>query len=330
MLPPDNFQEDAVAGPRPAHLADQSRPLSPVDCERARFRLDWRARHDRAARGDDGDHGEARAISRPFLQLVRYGKPTRPRSAICLVGRQRQSRRTSHRARQCLPGLVRDAARRCEAARRNHRCAQPRSGRGRSAAGPPPHRNRHLAPARRVRRASLRGSRPAYGLDGETLAGRLAALAAPAEILVDLARGIRDRAGRGRFGHPLLGAGGLRRPSPATSATSPRSDDLATRLSAIGRSGAGNGPGDGVRLPPERGAPAPFRRLRGSRRRARRKLLRPAGLGSAPCELHRHRQGRPAGRGTGSGLDMASPRRPRRRGPAVLVRLDVRISDARR
>ncbi len=104
------FPGRAVAGSRPPHLADQSRPLSPLDRERARFRLDGRARHDRAARGDDGDDGEARAISRPFLQLVRYGKPPRPRPAICLFGRQRQSRGTSHRARQRLPGLVRDAA----------------------------------------------------------------------------------------------------------------------------------------------------------------------------------------------------------------------------
>ena len=46
--------------------------------------------------------------------------------------------------------------------------------------------------------------------------------------------GVRDRAGRGRFGHPLLGSGGLQFASPATSATSSPPIDLATRLSAIG------------------------------------------------------------------------------------------------
>ena len=158
--PAGQFPGRAVAGSRPPHFAHQSRPLSPLDGQRARLRLDGCARHDRAARGDDGGDGEARAISRPFLQLVRYGKSPCPRPAICLFGRQRQSGWTSHRARQCLPGMVREAARRSTTSRRDRRCSRSRPGRGRSAAGPTPHRNRHLASARRVGRSSPGGSGP--------------------------------------------------------------------------------------------------------------------------------------------------------------------------
>ena len=104
MLPPDNFQEDPEAGRRASHVADEYRPLSAVDRRRARFRL---ARH--AATPSTGWRRRSRrmrqagALPRPFLQLVRHERSARAGAEIYLVGGQRQSRRPSDRAGQCLP-----------------------------------------------------------------------------------------------------------------------------------------------------------------------------------------------------------------------------------
>ena len=313
------FPGRAVAGSRPPHLADQSRPLSPLDGERARFRLDGRARHDRAARGDDGDDGEARAISRPFLQLVRYGKSPRPRSAICLFGRQRQSGGTSHRARQRLPGLVREAARRCNGGspgssmpstsfgKRSKRCG--------TAAAPKP--SPGVSSTSRSRISWRKRAGPAS-------TAKLSPFALPRlrnlpKSLVDLARAFAIE--RGEDASDIL----FWAQAVCRSVASHQRDLAVLRRSRDPilrhrQHGARNGIGHGVRFPPERGAPAPVRRLRRSRRRAGRKLATTCWLRKRASRASSPSPRATCRRGTGSGLDMASLRsaaaRPCCPGPA--------------
>ena len=71
-LPPDNFQEDPAPGGGPPHVADQHGALPPLGGVRARPRLDRHARPRRPAERHAGDHGAARALPRPLLQLVRH------------------------------------------------------------------------------------------------------------------------------------------------------------------------------------------------------------------------------------------------------------------
>ena len=87
MLPPDNFQEDPAPMSGASDLADQSRPLSPVGGERSRLRMDGNDRCGRAAGGDAVQHEPARALPRPFLQLVRHAGSAAARSPIYIFRR---------------------------------------------------------------------------------------------------------------------------------------------------------------------------------------------------------------------------------------------------
>ena len=202
-------------------------------------------------------------------------------------------------------------------------CAK-RSKRCGTAAAPKPSPGVSSTSRSRISLAELAGSASRR----ETLAARLAALAEPAETLGRSREGTSRSSVARTLRACLFWAEARGDRSPAISATgrvstiSPTSDWLRRR-----QRGARNGIGDGVRFPARRGAHAPVGRLRRPRRRAGRELLRPAGLGSAPGELHRHRQGRLAGAALVPARAWRRPGR-RRRGLAVLVGLDVRISDA--
>ena len=102
-LPPDNFQEAPEPVVGPSHVADQHRPLPAVGRMRAGLRLDRDARGRGAAGGDAGDHGSHGQAPRPFLQLVRHARPASARSAIRILGRQREPGRTPDRAGQRMP-----------------------------------------------------------------------------------------------------------------------------------------------------------------------------------------------------------------------------------
>ena len=105
MLPPDNFQED----PAPV-LAHRTSPtnigLYLLSAVSARD-FGWIGNVEAVERLEAtlATHEPARALSRPFLQLVRHAGSAAARSALRLVGRQRQSGRASDRARQCVPGV---------------------------------------------------------------------------------------------------------------------------------------------------------------------------------------------------------------------------------
>ena len=139
MLPPDNFQEGPRARDRPPHLSDQHRTLSAFSDCGARFRLARNARRHRTTGGNLRNNGEAGPVPRPFLQLVRHGRPACARAALCLLGRQWQSGRPSHRARKCLPRDFRGLGRHAELAigARRHPGPRPRR-RGAAYAGAGP------------------------------------------------------------------------------------------------------------------------------------------------------------------------------------------------
>ena len=86
MLPPDNFQED----PEPV-VAHRTSPtnlgLYLLSIIAARD-FGWLGTLDVLERleGDIRHDGEAGALSRPFLQLVRYKRPARAGAEICLLG----------------------------------------------------------------------------------------------------------------------------------------------------------------------------------------------------------------------------------------------------
>ena len=88
------FPGDAASGRRRAHVADQYRRLSAVGHVGPRFRLD-RFRGNHRSPGRDGrDHRpNAREVPRASLQLVSHRHAEDDGAAICLGGRQRQSRR---------------------------------------------------------------------------------------------------------------------------------------------------------------------------------------------------------------------------------------------
>ena len=106
-LPPRQLSGDAAADRGAPHVADQYRLVFDVDRQRARSGLDWHRDGDRPAGGDRGDHGGHGQIPRALVQLVRHPGPSTARSAIRVVGRQRQSGRPFDRRRQCLQGLAR-------------------------------------------------------------------------------------------------------------------------------------------------------------------------------------------------------------------------------
>ena len=127
MLPPDNFQEDPTSADRPPNLADQHRIVSAFRRLRPRLRLDWHGPDHRTAGSDACDDGSHAALSRPLLQLVRHPRSQGARAQICVLRRQRQSGRTSHRDRQCLQRVAAIADDRRVASGRNRR--RPRSDR---------------------------------------------------------------------------------------------------------------------------------------------------------------------------------------------------------
>ena len=156
MLPPDNFQEEPA--PVLAHRTSPTNLGLYLLSTASAHDFGWAGAIDTIERLEAtlATMAQARAVSRPFLQLVRYAEVSAPsirnmsRRSTAAISRDISSR---------SPTPARIGARRLEdarAARRDHRCSQPRSRRGRRAAGPPPHRDRHLASARRVRRAALR------------------------------------------------------------------------------------------------------------------------------------------------------------------------------
>ena len=137
---------DAEPGRRASHVAHEHRALSAVDGGRARFRLDRHARHRRAARGHARDDERASSVSAATSTTgTTRSTATSARPEVRVVGRQRQSRRPSHRARARLRGDDRAPAPRSVRARRD---------RGRRAARPPVGR-------RGGRRSAPRPGRPA-------------------------------------------------------------------------------------------------------------------------------------------------------------------------
>ena len=105
MLPPDNFQED----PAPV-LAHRTSPtnlglylLSTVSARD----FGWTGTIEAVERLEAtlSSDERARALPRPFLQLVRHARSASARSPIHIFRRQRQSGRPPHRARQCVPGM---------------------------------------------------------------------------------------------------------------------------------------------------------------------------------------------------------------------------------
>ena len=125
MLPPDNFQED----PEPV-VAHRTSPtnigLYLLSVASARD-FGWIGTIEAVERLEAtlGDHGAPRPLPRPFLQLVRHARPASARSALRLLGRQRQSGRTSDRARQRLPRVERHGATPTQRLCRDRGCARP-------------------------------------------------------------------------------------------------------------------------------------------------------------------------------------------------------------
>ena len=182
------FPGSAVAGSRPAHLADQSRPLSPVDGERARFRLDW-ARSTRSS----GSRRRWRPwrSSSDIAAISTIG--TIPK-AFAPLDPQYVSSVDSGNLAGHLIALANACQDWCEApiedARRLAGIVDALSLVREEVEALRDRRRTETVTWRQldeVRRASLRRKRVGTSLDGEPLAGRLAALAGPAEILVDLA-----------------------------------------------------------------------------------------------------------------------------------------------
>ncbi|MEJ0097740.1 MAG: hypothetical protein WDM84_07230 [Bauldia sp.] len=101
---PTIFRKPSRSRRRPPHLADQYRPLPALARVRLRFRLARPCRCDRAGRGDLRNAAEDVPVPRALLQLVRHAGPAAARSPVCFRRRQRQFRRSSHRAGQCLRG----------------------------------------------------------------------------------------------------------------------------------------------------------------------------------------------------------------------------------
>ena len=177
------------------HVAHEHRALSAVHRGRARFRLARDRRRRRAARGHDRDDERPRALPRALLQLVRHeGRPS-ARSEVRVVGRQRQSRRPSDRARARLSGDDRSA--RCSVRRRSRGSRTPRCSSGNRRAPWPMTDARARSPGSAWTRrstASRRRSAESPHSPGQW-AGRLAELEASARIVTGLARTLVEEDG---------------------------------------------------------------------------------------------------------------------------------------
>ena len=333
MLPPDNFQEDPDAGRRPSHLADQYRPVSAVDRRaRAISAGSARSRRSSGSRRRLATMRRLRALPRPFLQLVRHARSAPARSALRLVGRQRQSRRPSDRARQRLRGMAR--ARRadaCAARTRRRRCARARCAK-RSAAlrdggARRPSRWRqldepiaHRSQRHRRRSTATRSPKRLAALASRPRPSSISRSALAGERGDDAERRHRSSGSRRcarAIDEPRARPGADRRDAQLDGAPAGASS-RAARAMALAME-------FGFLLDRERQLLSIGYSCR--RRRARPELLRPARLRGAAGELRRHRQGRRPG----AALVPARPRRHagrRRRGADLLVGLDVRVSDA--
>ena len=281
---------------RAPDVADQYRPSTAVDGRCPRLRLDRHARGRRAPRGDVGDGGTPETFPRPLLQLVRHARPPAARSALRLLGRQRQPGRAPDRARQRLRGMA-PRPRRCDGDR-GRRGRQP-GARARGPAGAarrPAHAARHLAGAGRARSTILprrcsRLPRPAGRPGGST----------PAQA-ADLARDAGRRTGRCRErGRAVLGRGRRNGRSRATAATSRRTPRRARRwmrrLQTIEVTTARAmvaAPWSSTSCSTASAACSPSA-IVVAEDTLDPELLRPARIGSAARQLRRDRQGRRAG-----------------------------------
>ncbi len=161
MLPPDNFQE--FPGPVVAHRTSPTNiGLYLLSAASARD-LGWIGTLEATerTRGDPLDHDRHGPVPRPLLQLVRHARSASARSAVCVLGRQRELGWTSDRGGQCLPGLAPSTLGGTAAAPGRGGCARPDAGRGPPLARHPPVPQRDLDAVRRRTRAS--GFRPASG-----------------------------------------------------------------------------------------------------------------------------------------------------------------------
>src|SRR6266545_960768 len=317
---------NAEPGGGASHVAHEHRTVPAVHGGRARFRLDRHARGRRASRGHARDDERPRAFPRPLLQLVRHEAWLSSRAEVRFVGRQRQSRRPSHRARARLRGDDRPPAPRSGGARRDRRrrvaCPPGDGRRGRRCTPAPGHPR---APGGGYRRRH--GDRPGAParLGGVGLATR------GAERTRSNGAGHRASAGRRKSGErangrPRLGGGALRhRRKPHARPRHARDAHSSSHDPRPGRAGAGRR--HGLRLSLRSNAEAVRDRVPRHGRQSRPRSVRPPRIGSPSRELRRDRQGRrprlalvPAGPGPhpgGTGL-----------GARVLVGIDVRIPDA--
>ena len=332
MLPPDNFQED----PAPV-LAHRTSPtnigLYLLSIVSARD-FGWIGTVEAVERLEAtlADHERPRALPRPFLQLVRHAGSAAARSAVRLLGRQRQPGRAPDRARQCVPRMAQSA----------------RSTMRTRLAG--------IADALDLTREEagrLRDGRRTQTVTWHQLDDALAVLVAGRATGArrrrrhrGTARGAcrpgrdhgrhrpraRDRAGRRyRRRHAVLGGGGPRdaieshRRDLDHSADRPRS--LAARLAALEETARATAleMEFGFLLDRDRKLLSIGYLVSGGH--ARSELLRSARLRGAARELHRDRQGRRSGAALVSPRPRRDAGRARRRADLV-VGIDVRVPDA--
>ncbi len=120
------FPGGPETGRRASDVADQHRPLPAVGRRRARLRLGGQHRRPSSGWRRLRLHAEAAALQRPFLQLVRRRRTLRAaRPGLCLLRRQRQSRRPPDRPGQCLRGVDGRVLRRRDARRGHGRQSRP-------------------------------------------------------------------------------------------------------------------------------------------------------------------------------------------------------------
>ena len=334
-------RQHAAAGQFPGGSRRRSSRTAPrrptsasICCRRSRARdFGWigTRRRGRAARGDAGDDGAARALPRPLLQLVRHARPAAARAALRLLGRQRQPGRPPDRARQRLPRVAASPAPRAGSARRASTTRSTWPARRCALAATTGARRPSRGAARRRARRDLGDAAAAARRRRDPTGRRLRA--AGRERAVDTGAGAlaSERGDDARRRHAVLGRGRSRAPSTAIARDLLARDP--TRRSIVGSrrslaTARGDGRRHGLRLPARPRAQAALDRLSRRRRHARPELLRPARLRGAARELRRDRQGRRRRRGTGSGSAAPSTPIGARRGADLVVGLDVRVPDA--
>ena len=239
----------------------------------------------------------ARADSRPFLQLVRHARPASARPAICVLGRQRESRRAPDRAGQRVSRVDATVPRAGRSvftvsttpwncARRSRRCETCAERPGHAPRGDSDRwssaRSRSAGGDRRDRRSSSAAVRLSEQATTAGRFGRRRSSNAHDDAEADLQFG-SGRAQR-------LPGRAMRRDLRVERACA----GLADRGCRRSRMAHGRWPTHGLRLSVRPRPPAAVDRLSRRGRHARSQLLRPARVGSAAGELRRHRQGRRA------------------------------------